>query len=47
MNICSSTYKLKGGLNMGKKTYTNEEIKKVADSIRKKVLQFAIERGGC
>lgn len=32
---------------MGKKTYTNEEIKKVADSIRKQVLKFAIERGGC
>lgn len=32
---------------MAKKTYTNEEIQVVANKIRKQVLKFAIERGGC
>ncbi len=32
---------------MVKKTYTNEEIKQVANKVRKQVLKFAIERGGC
>src|SRR5665647_641898 len=32
---------------MVKKTYTNEEIKKTADFVRKQLLKFAIERGGC
>ena len=32
---------------MAKKTYTNEEIQRTANKIRKQVLKFAIERGGC
>ncbi|MGI6720389.1 MAG: transketolase [Anaerovoracaceae bacterium] len=32
---------------MVKKTYTNEEIREVATKVRKQVLKFALERGGC
>ncbi|MBP5749642.1 MAG: transketolase [Firmicutes bacterium] len=32
---------------MAKKSYTNEEIQRTANKIRKQVLKFAIERGGC
>ena len=32
---------------MSVENYTNEEIQKVANSIRKQILKVTIEKGGC